>query len=211
MQLTTDNGQRTVFPSSFRVPTSSFLSLPPFRAALAERDFAFMHAPTRLAFCFRVARAQGASHVASRPHQLVDELLPPLFRYVRIGCAPAATVDQHVMPVGGFLNTLNLRAALRAARLLPCPVLRGSGSRFSRVAPLRIRRCRRSASFARCCCLALPTRHLSLVTRHCLSNSLDDVRRRSAFDEGQREDAPARRFHLFAPVNFVQIVVAAFD
>ena len=82
----------------------AFPLLPPFLPALAERDFARVYAHARIAHGLCVARAQGTPHVAPRPHQLVDESLPPLFRDVRVGRAPAAAINQYMMPIGGFLN-----------------------------------------------------------------------------------------------------------
>src|SRR4028119_1040791 len=46
---------------------------PPPRAAPPARAFPFMAACPRLAFGLRIARTLGASHVAPRSHQFVDE------------------------------------------------------------------------------------------------------------------------------------------
>src|SRR5918912_90521 len=56
--------------------------------------------------------------------------------------------------------------------------------------------------------LLLITYHLSLITA---LNSFNYPARRSAFDEGEREGAPACGFCFFAPVNLVESVIAAFD
>src|ERR671938_1518997 len=42
-----------------------------------------------------------------------------------------------------------------------------------------------------------------------LPDALDDARRRSALDEGERDDVPARPLDLLAPVYLIERVVAA--
>ena len=92
--------------------------LPPPGPALAEGDLRGVHSGAGRALRRDIAATPGGADGASRRHELVDQLLPAMFRERGVRRTPSAPIDHDVMTVGSAVRRRGQPQLAEARRAL---------------------------------------------------------------------------------------------